>query len=189
MAEKKSAIGFGFIPEETSHHFLVFIPKTKDGDIRIYERFSWQKDSDVQKIDESRDRAKAQISKYKWKLIKDTLKLEFNNRLKQHNTIVGRWKLGQVPVERLLGKEMLLLVWAIEDSDPAVIPIAIRNWLGLTPEERWWLFTMTNASTGGLYDKRGWRKAIRYALSENPIEERNKQVTLFETLFENKLKD
>jgi len=189
MAEKKSAIGFGFIPEETNHHFLVHIPKSKNGYITIYERFTWQSDNDVQKIDESRDRAKAQISKYKWKLIEDTLKTEFNNRLKQHNTVVGRWKLGQVPVERMLGKELLLLVWAIEDSDPTVIPTAIRNWLGLTPEERWWLFTMTNASTGGLGDKRGWRKAIRYALSENPIEEQKKQTSLFDNLFENKLQD
>ena len=81
---------------------------------------------------------------------------------------------------------MLLLVWAIEDCDPAVIPVAIRNWLGLTAEERWWLFTMTNASTGGLYDNKGWRKAIRYALTENPIDESRHQRDLFEVLFEKK---
>ena len=72
----------------------------------------------------------------------------------------------------MFGKETLLLVWAIEDCDPSIIPVAIRNWLGLSPEERWWLFTMTNASSGGLNDKYGWRKAIRYALTENPVEEK-----------------
>ena len=81
---------------------------------------------------------------------------------------------------RLMGKEMVLLAWAIEDCDPSVIPTAIKNWLGLSQEERWWLFTMTNAATGGINDKRGWRKAVRYALSENPIEERNKQLNLFD---------
>ena len=40
---------------------------------------------------------------------------------------------------------LTLLAWAIEDADPALIPTAIKNWLGLAPEERWWLFTMTNA--------------------------------------------
>ena len=30
---------------------------------------------------------------------------------------------------------------------------------------------MTNAATGGAYDRNGWRRAIKYALSENPIEE------------------
>ena len=39
---------------------------------------------------------------------------------------------------------------------------------------------MTNAATGGINDKRGWRKAVRYALSENPIEESNKQLNLFD---------
>ena len=41
-----------------------------------------------------------------------------------------------------------MLAWAIEDADPSLIPAAVKNWLGLTPEERWWLFTMTNAATG-----------------------------------------
>ena len=168
MAVKRLSLGFGFIKEDTIQHFLVVIPRSKDGDVMIYERFHWD-DCEVQRINEIEDRPKAKISKYKWKLIEETLKTEFNNRLKQSNITVGRWKVGQVPVQRLLGKEMLLLVWAIEDCDTAVIPVAIRNWLGLTAEERWWLFTMTNASTGGLYDNKGWRKAIRYALIENPI--------------------
>lgn len=186
MAEKKSAIGFGFIPEESKYHFLVIIPKIKEGNVIIYERFNWEGTNEIQKINESVDKAKAQISKYKWKLIEETLRNEFNSRLKQRDIRVGRWKTGQIPVERLLGMEMLLLVWAIEDCDPSVIPTAIRNWLGLAPEERWWLFTMTNASTGGLYDKRGWRKAIRYALTENPIEEKRHQRDLFEFLMDKK---
>lgn len=185
MAVKRLSLGFGFIKEDTSQHFLVVIPRSKDSDVMIYERFHWD-DCEVQRINEIEDRPKAKISKYKWKLIEETLKTEFNNRLKQSNITVGKWKVGQVPVQRLLGKEMLLLVWAIEDCDPAVIPVAIRNWLGLTAEERWWLFTMTNASTGGLYDNKGWRKAIRYALTENPIDESRHQRDLFEVLFEKK---
>ena len=39
------------------------------------------------------------------------------------------------------------------------------------PEERWWLYTQTAAATGhGINDRgRGWRKAVRYALTENPV--------------------
>ncbi|MBW9235484.1 DUF3780 domain-containing protein, partial [Leptospira santarosai] len=84
---------------------------------------------------------------------------------------VGRFKIGPNPVERLLGKEMVLLMWAIEDSDPHLIPVALKNWFGLSREERWWLFTMANAITGHADDKRGWRKAIRYALTENPVDD------------------
>lgn len=70
-----------------------------------------------------------------------------------------------------MGKELVLFAWAIEDADPALIPVAIKNWQGLMPEERWRLYTMTNAATGHAVQGRnkGWRKAVRYALTENPV--------------------
>ena len=92
---------------------------------------------------------------------------------------------AEVRVERLLGKQMVLLLWAIEDSDPSLISKAIKNWLGLSREERWWLFTMTNAVTGQADDKRGWRKAIRYAFTENPADENNQQGNIIEMLYKN----
>lgn len=183
---KRKALGFGFIPEESKHHFLVYIPKSKDGEISVYESFDWEEEIENQKLKESN--RKVSISKHKWNAIKEALKTEFNKRLSSYNIVSGRWKTGMIPVERLLGKEMVLLMWAIEDCDPSVIPEAIKNWLGLTKEERWWLFTMTNASTGHAYDKRGWRKAIRYALTENPIEERGSQKNIIEELFEKQVR-
>ena len=75
---------------------------------------------------------------------------------------------------------MMVLLWGIEDCDPGNIPTALRNWNGLLPEERWWLYTMTNAATGQIGDKRGWRVALRYALCENPIiEERHIQISIW----------
>ena len=64
-----------------------------------------------------------------------------------------------------------MLAWAIEDADPSTVPTAIANWKGLAPEERWWLYTMTAAATGNYLAGRGrgWRKALRYALTENPV--------------------
>jgi hypothetical protein len=182
MNEKPTALGFGFVPEESRHHFLVSIPKSQNDPVVIYERFSWKDEEQIQKINQYEDKAKAALSKHKWKLLEETLKTEFNHRLKKTKLPMGRFAIGQIPVERLLGKELLLLVWAVEDCDPAVIPTAIRNWLGLAPEERWWLFTMTNAATGGLEDRRGWRKALRYALTENPVEEGNRQPSLFDSM-------
>ena len=53
-----------------------------------------------------------------------------------------------------------------------LIPNAIRNWVGLSPEERWWLFSMAASMTGTAEDVDiGWRKAIRIALTENPTGE------------------
>ncbi|HOA35179.1 MAG TPA: DUF3780 domain-containing protein [Bacillota bacterium] len=177
---RKRALGFGFIPEETNHHFLVLIPKDNSS-VKVYERFEWDENFENESLEESQH--KVSISKHKWIQIKEPLQKEFNKRLKKYNLNIGRWSNGRVPVDRLLGKEMVLLMWAIEDSDPSVIPDAVKNWLGLTKEERWWLFTMTNASTGHAFDKRGWRKAVRYALTENPVDERGVQRNLIEELF------
>jgi hypothetical protein len=188
MSFKKQAFGFGFIPEESQHHFLVKIPRGTNDFVVIYERFQWvDQEIGEQPIDFLNDVPKVEISKHKWKLIEDALKIEFNSRLKKDQIPVGKWKTGEIPLQRLFGKEMVLLAWAIEDSDPSVIPVAIKNWLGLSPEERWWLFTMTNAATGHVSDKRGWRKAIRYALTENPIEEGNRQISLFDIAIEREI--
>jgi len=112
------------------------------------------------------------------------LRNEFNLRLKEAGLRSGTWKQGQNPVQRLLGKEMTLLCWAIGDCDIRVIPTAIKNWQGLKPEERWWLYTMTNASTGDANSKYGWRTAVRYALTENPVTDKLQQRSIFDIYLE-----
>ena len=43
---------------------------------------------------------------------------------------------------------------------------ALRNWLSLRPEERWWLFGMAAADGGHMNDRdHGWRVALRFALA------------------------
>ena len=70
-------------------------------------------------------------------------------------------------VDRLLGKELCVLGWAVERMDMEKIPVAVRNWLALRPEERWWLFGMTALVTGSVGDvDRGWRLALRHALGD-----------------------
>ena len=117
----------------------------------------------------------------KWDAIADAVRVEFNQRLKAQKLKTGKWKRGQTPVSRPFGKELVLLAWAIEDAEPELIPVALQNWLGLAPEERWWLFTMTNAATGHAIAGRnkGWRKAVRYALTENPVSDRTPAATRF----------
>jgi uncharacterized protein DUF3780 len=62
-------------------------------------------------------------------------------------------------VNRPLGKELCVLAWTIERLDPEKIGMAVRNWLALRPEERWWLFGMTAIATGGIGDAdKGWRR-------------------------------
>jgi len=180
---RRKTYGFGVDPAQSQNHFLVLIPpkepKTASPPVvQIYERYTWSEGSE-QQLDAA-DVLRLEISKHKWGEIKAALTSEFNSRLKKDGLKIGKFlAVGGTPVERLLGKEMMVLLWSIEDSDPSLIATAIRNWKGLLPEERWWLYTMTNAATGGLKDKKGWRKALRFALCENPVVER-KQVSLFE---------
>lgn len=171
---KKGYIGFGYNPMESENHFYVDIEDAKQGDVLIYERFKWD-DAEKQKI-HGKDILKLRISKYKWGKLQKDMAAEFNKRLKEEKKPVGKFVAG-TPVEKQMGKEMMVLLWGIENCDPSVIPTAIRNWLGLLPEERWWLYTMTNASSGRINDKNGWRMALRYALCDNPIPESN-QMTL-----------
>ncbi len=171
-----SYIGFGFNPSRNEHHFLVTIPssKSKEAKIFICERYIWKPDvEDGEVIGLGKDdQTKVVLLYSRWKEIAEDVRAEFNRRLLQFGIKSGKWVTrDSVPVDRNLGKELVLLCWAIEQADPFLIPTAIRNWQGLAPEERWWLYTMTNASTGHATDgqNRGWRKAVRFALTENPI--------------------
>ena len=173
-AEQPKAEGFGFQVTRSQHHFMVTLPAGKEDHVLLSEHFHFD-DADARRelhfvLGKEDDKLRCVLSLAKWDAIAEALKSEFNERLKSLGLPSGRWGKRQTPVSRLLGKEMILLAWAIEDADPALIPIAIANWRGLAPEERWWLFTMTNAATGhALHGKgRGWRKAVRFALTENP---------------------
>jgi hypothetical protein len=180
---KKQTYGFGVDPAQSVNHFFVLIrPKAPDEatlpPIQIFERYSWTEGGE--QVLNDADVLRLEMSKHKWAGVKSALTAEFNARLKKEGLKTAQFAAnGGTPVERLFGKELMVLLWAIEDCDPSVISTAVRNWKGLMPEERWWLYTMTNAATGKLTDRKGWRKALRYALCENPVVER-RQMTLFD---------
>jgi Protein of unknown function (DUF3780) len=191
MAPRQKVEGFGFISAESGHHFLVTIPAAQEESVYISEHFTWD-DSQARRqlsfaLGHEDSKIRVVLPRQKWEAIADTVRVEFNQRLKKNGLKMGKWRVGQIPLSRLFGKELVLLAWAIEDADPAPIPIAIKNWLGLAPEERWWLFTMTNAATGHAVTGRnkGWRKAVRYALTENPVSDcqpQRPEMELFEVM-------
>ena len=164
--------GFGFTPARGHHHFLVTISGEQ---VFISEHFTWDEAPERRKLSFALGREDEKIRVIlplrKWETIAGEAQGIFNERLRTMPLPAGRWGKTHTPLSRLLGKELVLLAWAIEDADPALIPRAIQNWKGLAPEERWWLFTMTNAATGHALTgrDRGWRKAVRYALTENPV--------------------
>lgn len=167
---------FGFDPVESQHHFLVRIPRAATQPVNISEHLTWSEQhgsSPMTSGNAPDGQIRVVLARSKWDAIADVLRVEFNRRLKQQGLQVGLWRVDENLVRRELGKELVLLAWAIEDADPALITNAIANWQGLYPEERWWLYTQTAAATGhGLNGRNiGWRKAVRFALTENPVSE------------------
>ena len=178
MSKEYEMLGFGFMPVENEHHFLVIVDSAAKGTVIISEQYNYSANTDKKLLDYKLGRfdttLKSVLPKSRWNLIADALQTELNRRLRQQGYRSAKWKNGENYVSRLLGKEIMVLIWAMEEADPALADAAIKNWLGLRPEERWWLFTMTNAATGNaVNDKgKGWRKALRYALTENPVDMR-----------------
>lgn len=170
MTRKKEAVGFGFDPTEAEHHFVVDIPARGSKDrIRIYERFAWS-DDELKSLPLQYGDLKATLDPQLWIIIAGPVARTFNTRLTADGKPSGRWSVGRTAMERLLGKELVLLVWAIDGNDTRSAERALRNWQALTHEERWWLYTMTNAASRGPDDnKRWWRRAIVYALCEDLV--------------------
>ena len=169
-----SVLGFGFRPAVSKHHFAIVIPGGKRQDVSIWEHFVFDDDASAEPssgLGTKESRPRVFLKRPKWNAIADPLRVEFNRLLHTEELPTGRWKRGTNRVGRLLGKELTVLAWAIEDADIDTIPVAIRNWQGLSREERWWLFTMTCAATGHAVDNRGqgWRRALHFALTENPV--------------------
>ena len=155
-------LGFGVPATSDPHHFRVDIPRGNTGKVHISERLGLQSLSDEHAVID-----RVLLERPRWTAIRSEVQRAFNARLKAHNLKTSAWKVGENPVDRLLGKELCVLAWAVETMDMERIPVAVRNWLALRSEERWWLFAMTAMSTGGVRDgDRGWRVALKHALGD-----------------------
>ena len=155
-------LGFGVPTTSDPHHFLVQIPRSNGAPVLISEYLGMSSEvAQDQVID------RVLLERPRWTAIRSEVQRAFNARLKQHKLATANWKVGDVPVDRLLGKELCVLAWTIEELEREHFALAVRNWLALRPEERWWLFGMTSMATGGVHDSgHGWRLALRHALGD-----------------------
>ncbi|MEM4358375.1 MAG: anti-phage-associated DUF3780 domain-containing protein [Candidatus Pacearchaeota archaeon] len=163
MTKKTEIIDFGAPNYFGAHVFKVEIPASKNGFVKIIEDFGYK--GSINGIPQSEVRVI--LERRVWNAIADYAKKEFNERLKSLGLKTAKWHLGINLVEKLLGKELCVLAWAAEKASDEEIPIIIRKWLALRPEERWWLFLVTATEAGTANDfNRGWRKALYFALSD-----------------------
>ena len=155
-------LGFGVPASADPHHFKVIIPKGNSGKVHILEHLGLQVHSDEFAVID-----RVLLDRPRWTAMRSEVQRAFNVRLKEQKLKPSAWKVGENVVDRLLGKELCVLAWAVEHMTMENIPVAVRNWLALRPEERWWLFGMTAMSTGGLNDgEHGWRVALCHALGD-----------------------
>ncbi|MFC4487882.1 anti-phage-associated DUF3780 domain-containing protein [Tepidiphilus baoligensis] len=161
-AQVQHTLGFGVPATSDPHHFKVLIPKSSTGKVQISEYLGLQSASTETAVID-----RVLLDRPRWTAIRAEVQRAFNARLTVHGLKPSAWRIGDNPVDRLLGKELCVLAWAVEQMDPVKIPIAVRNWLALRPEERWWLFGMTAMATGGVMDAgKGWRIALQHALGD-----------------------
>jgi len=75
-------------------------------------------------------------------------------------------KAGTNRLSPLVGRELALLLWALqEDGAPDQLEAILHGWRELAREERWWLYA--KAAAHGQQTGTGWRRALFHALSES----------------------
>lgn len=183
MAAAKSGsrrvVGLGFLPDEARHGFLIDVPKgTNVSDLVC---ISEHRGSDLDHLGARSSDApnpadlslRVLIDRGRWLALAPAFWEDANRRLRANGLPLSKFTktpAKPVPVHPSLGKELCVLCWAVEEAPIDDIPNALRNWDALAPEERWWLYTMTVATTGQALQKGiGWRKALRFALTDNPF--------------------
>jgi len=175
----RKVIGLGFLPEEARHGFLINVPKGTGGNDIVSISEHRGNDLDHMGVSESvatspgAPSLRVLIDRSRWLALAPGFWEEANRRLRANGLPPAKFQKNPskpMPVHPSLGKELCILCWAVEEATPDDIPNALHNWEALAPEERWWLYTMTVATTGQALQKGiGWRKALRAALADNPF--------------------
>ena len=169
MACKVVTHGFGVPNDAMPHQFLVRIPKSRNDPVEVWEDFgAAAAGTKVEKI------CRGMVQRDVWGRVSDGVKSHLNRRLKEKDFKSSRFSIGDNRVERILGREMCVLAWAIEDADADEAAIALARWSSHRPEELWWLFLQID-NDGGDWDspKTGWRVAIRHAMIRDKEESPN----------------
>jgi len=163
---------FGFDPVDGRHHFAVIIPESgRSGEVvRVLEcpRFVEGLGTGVP----ANAMERVEFSSSSWEAICEPVRAVFNLRLKENKRKPGKWHAGVNYLAPHYGKELVLLGWGLEDAPTDRTDAVFKNWRGLAPEERWWLYSTANAPFSHNSRKGrgiGWRKALSIALSENPL--------------------
>lgn len=178
-ADGRRVVGLGFLPDEARHGFLIDVAKgsNPDGLVCISEHRGDELNHLGARAtglpNPGQPALRVLIDRTRWLALAPAFWDDANRRLRANGLPPGKFvknPVKPVPVHPSLGKELCVLCWAVEEAPVDDIGNALRNWEALAPEERWWLYTMTVATTGQAMQRGiGWRKALRAALADNPF--------------------
>ena len=172
------SLGLGYMPDQARHGFLVHVPSGNAMD--AYVRIAEFRGSSIPDSSEVTEEAFAEssnlrvlIDRNRWLQLAPAFWVDANRRLRANGFPTSKFiksPSAAIPMHPSLGKELCVLCWAVEEAPPDDIPNALQNWEALAPEERWWLYTMTVATSGQALQRGiGWRRALRAALTDNPF--------------------
>lgn len=158
------------------HHFVVQIPAGRNDPVVVIENYGLNGETinakPVPRVIVSRDA---------WRVVAEPLKAYLNRRLKEKGFKVSRFSAGDNKIERLLGHEVAVLAWAIEQADEDEARIAFTRWASHRPEELHWLYQQIVADAGRPENEpTGWRLAIKQALivkDDRPLPRRDMRGT------------
>lgn len=142
-----------------AHAFSVGYAADKDSLIALVEDFG---DMEVPE----RMAPRARIDTSSWAAISEIVRDDFCVRLKAKKLPGYKWSRGETVIDRMLGKELCVLFWAVEQArDAAQALVMATHRQALRPEERWWLYAQAAAQNNdpGTKSATGWRKALFHA--------------------------
>lgn len=154
---EKTYKGFG-VPETTLPHcFRITIPAGRGGMVEIVEDFGVSGDAVG-----LRSICRARLPRPVWRSVADEVKAYLNRRLKEKGLKGSSFKPGvDTLVDRLLGREITVLAWAIETHDAETAASCVPKWAAYRPEELWWIFAQIDRDAGEFDDPHtGWRAGI-----------------------------
>lgn len=160
-------IDFGAPAASGSHRFRLDIPQASRAAVSLYEDFGFAGDERCPEGAQLR----AQVKRACWSAVSALVMHEFNERLLARKQASGRWRTGGVWLERMLGRELCVLLWALEHASSGTEALHMANaWQGFRPEERLWLFGRTARSAPlAVHQRSSWRRALALMMGEEEV--------------------
>jgi hypothetical protein len=155
--------GFGCPVEMFIHHVEVTIPEGRGGKVLFEEDWGVAQAGGPDRL------LRCALPRGRWNAIATIARQVLNERLQEQELPPSRWVTGINRVERLLGKEAVVLAWAVEAVEEKDVSAVAAAWAALRPEERWWLFGRVASVAGSSDDASAKpRRGLGLLLSGGP---------------------